>query len=320
MSKTVEYNKHGFENIDIRNPETIRRLEDKLGIEIGGVQEFTVGTFNKVFRLSGEQNDIVIKVSPEWNKKGLNREKWCYEQIRNLTRLHIARLLKYLGCENSVFPGHEILAMDYIPGHTVTHVEMMRRENHQAAAHILSEFHQIKHVDGYGWLNDGFSGENQDWHEFLEEIDNIDVVLDSDILPTQDVDWLIREMLDTVPPNAQTTLLFGDLKKDNLIVTDLPDDCETGDKIVPIDFQNCFVGDPVYDVGIGLFSNPEMLIYLKNYLNGNNFNEDKRKAILYALRHALSTLGHRIMIGNHTGVNQALSRFRRFRTLYQSLL
>lgn len=313
MPKTVDYNNHGFDNINITDRTVIRNLEDALSMAIQDVVEFTTGLFNKVFLLHGENDDVVIKVSPEWNKDGLKREKWCYEQIAAFTKLRIAKIFSYFDAENDIFRGHEILAMENIPGHLLTHAEMRRRDTNLAVSQIFNEFHQVQHVNGYGWLGEDFFGEHDNWHNFLKEIDNIDEVLRGGAVSASDIDWLISEMLKIASQKPSHSFLVGDLRKENLIVK-----WDDG-AIIPIDFQNCFVGDSTYDIGIGLFFSPEMLPFLKDYLPEDSFEIEKKKAILYAMRHALSCLGHRLSINNNNLVGEAVSRFNQLKSLYQSL-
>lgn len=313
MTKKLDYNQHGFENVDVSDPNTISKLQDFLKTSISNVREFTSGALNKVCHLTGKNRDFVIKISPEWNNRGLDRERWCYELVQRMTKLRIAKLFGYQNANNDIFPGHEILAMEYIPGQNLTHVDMTRRSINIFISHILEQIHSIKGIEGYGWLNNSFSGEHHDWHAFIKDLDNIDAVIESGLIPLSNIELVMEHLLDEAPSDFETSFLFGDLNKSNLILAE-----EKRDLVVPVDFQNCFVGDPLYDIGIALFFNPEINRYLDEYLPDKS-TAIRKRVILYALRHTLSVLGHRIIVKKHKSIKLAIDRFEKLRADYLSL-
>jgi len=57
---------------------------------------------------------------------------------------------------------------------------------------------------------------------------------------------------------------------------------------------------------------------LRHYLKDKITEQDKKQIILYAMRHALSALGHRVTVKDKKGVKKAARRFHELKKFYQT--
>ena len=306
----INYTNEGWEKVNIESK--LSKLAQLCAEKtIVNYSELKGGFLSKVLLLETLNKKVVVKISPFWNNTGLAREYWCYKQlITKKPSIKIARVFSYTSARNSIFPGHEILILEYIPGHLITHSELERSNMHKKIGSILKKIHEIP-MQGYGWLNKTFTGMHQSWIDFLVKIDNLEITRKSQVLSSQDLDWLITNLKRECDINFCPRLLYGDLEKSNIIVNSR--------SLVFIDFQNCFSGHDLYDVGIGLFFIPQILRNLRHYLRDKITKQNKKQIILYAMRHALSALGHRVTVKDKKGVRKAVRRFHELKKLYQTL-
>ena len=288
-------------------------LEDglaRLSLLLGSTQplsfsELPAGTLNKVLRLySSEAPDsdcYICKISPRWNNTGLERESWCCEQVRSATSVRVPRVITYLPAANNAFAGHEVLVLECIAGREMVSQDLDHPELVKRLADALHQIHSIP-MPGYGWLSPSHSGMHRSWQDFLVQIDNLPVTLSSGTMPEQETLWFQEELaqISLIEPGC---LLHGDPKNENVIIT--PDH-----EPVLVDYQNCFSGDPLYDVGVGLFFNRELLNHTSLFFKDcHPPKENLKRALCYAMRHCYSTMGHRLMIEDQQSVAWAKLRY-----------
>ena len=306
----INYTNEGWEKVNIESK--LSKLAQLCAEKtIVNYSELKGGFLSKVLLLETLCKKVVVKISPFWNNTGLAREYWCYKQlITKKPNVKIAKVFSYISSKNSIFPGHEIFILEYIPGHLITYSELGRSDMHEKISSILKKIHEIP-MQGYGWLNKTFTGIHKSWIGFLVKIDNLEITRKSRVLSSKDLNWLIANLKKECNIDFQPCLLYGDLEKPNIIVNDKD--------LVFIDFQNCFSGHYLYDVGIGLFFIPQVLPNLRYYLKNKITKQDKKQIILYAMRHALSALGHRVTVKDKKGIKQAVRRFHELKKFYQTL-
>lgn len=307
MAIVIDYKNEGWETLNIGSK--LRELSSLCGKGLFlEFSELTGGVFNKVILLRAADINVVAKISPLWNQGGLAREAWCYQQINRRTGLRTAKIYTFVSTENTVLPGHEILFMEYLPGHLLTPAEFRKKSTKQKLAAIIKEIHKIP-MKGYGWLTSDFAGMYSSWSDFLTSIDNSEITQKSGVLSTQDLQWLTSELARLPNSSFQACLLYGDLKNENILVN--------GNEIFPVDFQNCFAGHSLYDVGIGLFFNPGLLHDLGIFFTNHTITQENLLTIiLYASRHAASVLGHRVLIEDARGTLEAKRIFAQLKKTY----
>lgn len=310
MTIEIDYKNEHWDDLNMETG--LRGLASLCGEkDFSGFSELTGGLLNKVFLLYARGRKVVAKISPLWNQGGLAREVWCYQQIQNETSFKTAKVFSFTQAENSVFPGHEIVLMEYLPGHLLTSEELRKEKTREQIALMLNEIHRIP-MKGYGWLKTDFSGIHSTWSEFLANIDNLRTTERSGVLPPEDLRWLTNELAETCNFDSQACLLHGDLRKENIIIN--------GEELSLIDFQNCFAGHALYDVGIALFFDPTLSANLAPFVPDQIVTrKDLLTILLYAARHAVSTLGHRVCVEDTEGIVEAKRRFSQLKNLYSEM-
>jgi len=310
-SLEIDYTNNGWDKINIE--ETIFKLFKNAGIskEISDYSELNGGFFNKVILIETSSGKYVLKISPLWNKGGLARENFVYSNLQNKSHelFKMARIYSYTPSNNAIVPNHEALIIEYISGSKPMAADLDIRKFHKKISSFLSTIHSIP-MKGYGWLNENFAGKKNSWQDFLVDIDNLNVTKNSNLLTEKELTWLINKLVNKCNDDFNPVLLYGDLKPENILIKN--------DDIYLIDFENCFSGHKYYDIGIGLFFIPKIQKYLNTYLKENEQKKIKKQIILYAMRHAISCLGHRINIGNTNELNAAIERFFELKKLYES--
>lgn len=310
-SFTINFSDTGWEKIDINR--MLFELYKTAGIsEI--IQRYTKlegGCFNLLLKVETNLSIRVVKISPLWNKGNVRREIFALSYLRSRPHrtFRLAREFLYLPVGNSILNGHEILLSEYIPGRKPSEHELESEKFHAKIAKFLDQIHKQK-MKGFGWLNNKYDGRNETWQDFLLNIDNLDVVTTKNLLSKADIDWLMKQLITKYNYSFEPVLLYGDLKPENILIKE--------GEIYIIDFENCFSGHKYYDVGIGLFFIPQIWEYLDIYLQKTKRQIVKRQIILYAMRHAISCLGHRICIGDKDEADVAKKRFFELKKLYES--
>jgi|GEM_PF-1963618 len=258
------------------------------------------GSFNKIILAETNSEQFIIKISPLWNKGGLDREHWFYKKVNTYsTKIKTPHVLSYTPYENNILPGHAILILEYISGHILTDTDLDRENTHHQIATFLKTTHRVP-GKGYGWLNDCFEGTYTTWEDFLLDIDNLEYTRESGLLPAGQINEVLSSLREKCNISFKPSLLYGDLNKGNILIHN--------DDLFIIDFENCFSGHPLYDLGIGAFFIPKIMQLLPVYINSPSRLE-RQQILLYALRHAISTLGHRIMVKDKKGICESTDRF-----------
>lgn len=311
QSSSIDYNNTGWEKIDIREklPELMR--EAGFDGEITDYTELSGGYFNKVILVEVLLAKAVIKISPLWNSGNLTRESFAYSSLKDKSGelFKIAKIYSHISNNNTIVPDHEALIIEYIAGDKPTDKELDSEKFHEVLASFLISIHSIS-MKGYGWLSKKLAGKNNTWHDFLTNIDNLDITINSKLLSEDNINWLINKLLDECNNDFKPVLLYGDLKPENILIRN--------GGIYLIDFENCFSGHKLYDIGIGLFFIPQIWKHLNIYLKGTEEKESKKQILLYAMRHAISCLGHRANIGDTNESIVAIKRFFDLKKLYES--
>ncbi len=294
----VNYTNTGFDELDI---------DSKMG-EIEGLfnegqiirkEEIKRGRASKVVRLDffGGRKAI-MKISPFWHPASLAKERWFYSRLDHVLRL--AEVYEYLPVGNALFPGHEVLFLEYLEGTVLSDSNMPDEERHRKLGKIYSKINALD-GEGYGWLGADFRGVNRTWKDFLVEVDNIGMTLGNGIITDSEHERLVRELRECAPETPRPALLYGDANPDNQIVA--------GNEIIPIDFQNCFVGHELYDIGIVLSRDLEVLGFIGEYAQRPLSTSEMRLVNLYAMRFCLSAMGHYVSIGFHEYLPSVRERF-----------
>jgi len=310
-SSSIDYTNTGWEKINIG--EKLPELIKSAGIdgEILNYIELSGGYFNKVIMTETASEKSVVKISPLWNKGGLARENFAYSNLKNKSGelFKLPKIYSYVSEDNKIIPDHEALIREYIEGKKPTDNELDSEKFHEKIAFSLDSIHSVP-MKGYGWLNKELTGKNNSWHDFLTSIDNLDTTINSGLLQKNDIDWVINKLINECDNDFDPVLLYGDLKPENILI-------KNGD-IYLIDFENCFSGHKYYDIGIGLSFIPQIWKHLNIYLKEAEQKKAKKQIILYAMRHAISCLGHRINIGDRNESTVATKRFFELKKLYES--
>ena len=150
---------------------------------------------------------------------------------------------------------------------------------------IYKKIHTIK-ISSYGWLSTKFNGSKLSWLEYLEDIENVEVIIESNEYWKREIMWIKNELKSLLFRNRiESRLLYGDFNFSNFIVNEK-------NKIYALDFQNVFAGDPLYDFGIMITKDdPLKLFVLKSYTS----KQSRKRILLYGLRHLISMLSYSIM-------------------------
>jgi len=308
----VDYANTGWDKINIKQKLPDLMKNASINEKITNYTELGGGYFNKVLMVKTASTKTVVKISPLWNKSGLARENFVYSNLKNNDSklFKLAELCSYIPDSNIIIPRHAILIIKYINGRKPKTNELASKNFHKKIAAFLDLFHGTP-MKGYGWLDEKLVGKNSSWNNFLKNIDNIEIVANSGLLSRNEINWAVNELISNCTDNCRPVLLYGDLKPENILINN--------GNIHIIDFENCFSGHKYYDIGIGLFFIPQIWSNLKIYLKKNAQKKVKKQIILYAIRHALSCLGHRIAIGNTKESTIAIKRFFELKKMYKKI-
>lgn len=309
----VDYNKKGFDKLDIDNG--LAKLAEKIPVKMSDYEEIDEGMVNKVLRLEAEDGTYVLKISPLWHNDSLIREQWCLGEIASQTSAHVPSVVHYEPAESTVFGRHESLLMEHIDGGTLAGQDFEDRQLNERVSRIYTNIHKIP-VRNYGWLDENFEGQENSWESFLTNIHNIEYTLSNGPFSTDEHEWLIGE-LRRVADDVDPVLLHGDFKPDSFIRND--------DEVVPIDFQNCFSGDPDYDLGIGIYNIDRLYDYLDIYLEANDhalpqtIHQRKEKILCYAMRRGFSVLGRYVIEQDTNRIRETEQRYYALKERYLEL-
>ncbi len=309
MSKEVEYKSTGFEKLDSMDlsinlsailPEKFSHIS---------VERIYYGNVNRNFKIVTDQNKYFCKIAPLWYEGSLCREAWALKKIKTLG-CRVPEVLLYLDKRNDIIPGYEILLLEYVNGTLLA--DVANKEKYYAQIiRTYNSIHSIS-VEKYGWLDKNFVGENKTWVEFLLQIEN-----EKSINSLGDV-WMagvnfVRDEIKKYPFGIYSgKLLYGDFNYYNFILNQ-------DEVVVAFDFQNCFSGDPLYDVGMMVAKDIGFEKFLENFKTFNTVGKkDMRKRVfLYSLRYLLSMLSFYVSSQNEERILFAQKRFFEIKNLYE---
>lgn len=262
---------------------------------------------SSVFRISTASGKYIIKISPAWFRGSLKREAFCYFVLEE-NKIPHARLINYFPVRNNFIDNEELLVLQYIEGQRL---KLSDFSDFRKMSRIFSAYealHKI-HGIGYGWFKSNFVGQEKSWLDFLIKIDNVDLSLKSGYVKKEEINFLLEQIKKHLPVKdlkRKACLLYGDFNPQNFIQ-------KKDGKIIPLDFQSCFWGHDLYDYGIGLTYNDQMLKLLKIFKKDIN----ERLLILYAIRNILTRIGHDVYLGDKERTRKNIKRSKELLLLYE---
>ena len=302
MGKSINYQLTGFKALQIEKVR--KKLEATLQEKIVSMENIPYGKVNLSYHVVTNSKDLFCKFSPVWYKHSLERETWALKTIKGNGGI-VPNVVCYIK-DGFNYRGHELLVLEYISGSLLSNIE-----NKNKLYKKIFETYNILHsiaMPGWGWLDRKFKGQHQKWQEFLYDVENIDSYGHISLEWKMRAEYVIKNLKNIKPSTETARLLYGDYNDNNFIVTEAGDVCS-------LDFQNCFAGDPLYDIGIIVSKSDEVFNYLK-YLD--YFSENKIKVIyLYALRHILSMLAFYINSYDDDKIEALSKRFLYLRNAYE---
>jgi len=309
MNKKVQYKKTGFDKIDaIDFGVNLKRILPPNYQDII-VERIYHGNVNRNFKVISGHGSFFCKVAPLWYEGSLFREAWALKKLKQIG-CNVPRVIGSFDKNNNAFAGHEIILLEYIEGKLVSDKKNVK-DYYSQIIDLYNLVHSIK-MKKYGWLDKNFVGENETWFDFLMQIENEKSInsLGNDWKKNLSFVRVELENIDCI--NSIKRLLYGDFNYSNFIVN-------SENKIVALDFQNCFSGDPLYDVGM-IFSkdnNFENRLSDFKIFNKPYTENDKKLIFLYSLRHLLSMLVFYIASNNEERILFAKKRFIEIKNLYE---
>jgi len=298
----------GWGGLDV--PRGVSKIAEVLG-ERGAYEwsELNGGHVSKVFKVCTPTQTAVAKVGPSWYGNSIARERLCLERIRAKTDVKVPAVLNYAPADNDIFPGHEVLLMEYVEGPTLGSMHIDDRM-HEEVGRMYKQIHQIC-VLGNGPLDESFHGRKNGWKEFLADIDAVRFPLDAGMLKREEYSWLLHEIGRETGEQENTSLLHGDFRWDNLIYG------KTG--IVPLDFQNAIGGYEMYEYATNLAWHPETARQLKHYLGHEPKSAELRDIMLCSMAYVTSLMGYWINGGDMNGARIFRRRFDIFKETYKGV-
>jgi len=309
MPRDVQYKKTGFSQLDKINIKI--RLKNFIlpNSSIVSVERIYSGNVNRNFKIITEQGDFFCKIAPLWYSHSLRREAWALKHLKRIG-CYVPNVIRYFDADNKVIPGHEILILEYIDG--VILAEIQRKNKfYKKIIDLYNNIHSVK-LKRYGWLNKSFIGSNKAWKDFLLKIENEESIRKISDAWSKNVDFVQREINNFSYNIKSGRLLYGDFNYYNFIINQK-------NVLIAFDFQNCFSGDPLYDVGMILSKDIGFLKYLHHFSGFNPVNrENTRKIVfLYGLRHLLSMLSFYIDTDNKERILFINKRFLAIKKIYE---
>jgi len=317
MEEEIDYMNTGWEELgDIGSG--INRIAQMLYKEsITGYEQFRTGGVNVTCSFHTPNKRSILKISPKWFRYSLSKENWCLNRLKNESNARVPEALYYEGDENDYFPGHEILVVEYLDGRIPNSSDLSDPSFHEDLGEFYVNMHKLV-VKRYGWLvpandNDAivndFIGTCDEWKQFLIDIDNIGVSLSSELVSSNEYRWLIKQ-LQCRGGECLPALLHGDFRMDNVIIG------QNG--LFVIDFQNCFSGDSLYDIGIGVQVYPQLIPFIGSYSELELTDNDIAKILLYAMRYSFSVLGYAATRKEFNLAKTYKNRFNELREMYEN--
>lgn len=306
MDLETDYRKTGFSAVD--NAVLSGKLNFIFSEKLVKIVKIPFGNINRNYKVVTPVKKYFCKISPLWYDDSLRREAWA---LRNIIKKDgiVPGVINYFDKNNSIIPRHEILILEYISGKNLS-FRNNKVNFYKKIFHTYNIIHSIK-IKNFGWLDNNFVGRDKKWINFLLKVENIDACRKLIVNYGININYVFSELSKFQFKLDGARLLYGDYNYHNFIITN-------DEKLYSLDFQNCFAGDPVYDIGIVVAKNNIAKKYLKYF---DNFSEDKMRLIyLYALRHLLSVLSFYIINANQQKVIFATKRFLELKQEYKNLL
>ncbi|MFH1610916.1 MAG: aminoglycoside phosphotransferase family protein [Patescibacteria group bacterium] len=308
MLKTIKYKKTGFDEINEIDFAINLRNFLLLGCSKVTIKRIYHGSVNRNFKIITNKETYFCKVGPLWYEGSLHRESWALKTIRQIG-CNVPNIIMYLNKTNKVLPGHEVLLLEYVDGELLANKDNMKNYYSKIIA-LYNSIHSIS-MEKYGWLDERFIGKNKNWLDFLLQIENEKTINQLGSVWKDNLSFVRNKIKNCNYGDVSGKLLYGDFNYYNFIVN-------KEDNVVAFDFQNCFSGDPLYDVGIIFAKDSNFEKYL-HYFNTFDFvyKEDKRKLIfLYSLRCLFSMISFYATTKNQERISFAKNRFIEIRRLY----
>jgi len=149
-------------------------------------------------------------------------------------------------CTDRAVLGVDFYVMDYVEGHVLRTVDDARLLDHDARGHLsaalvdtLAAIHAVD-LDTVGLVDlakheSYIERQLRRWHRQFHEGGNRDLPL---------IDSVHAELTRRVPPQGPATIVHGDYRLDNCLVS------TAGEVAAVLDWEICTLGDPLADVGM----------------------------------------------------------------------
>ena len=309
MNKEIQYQKTGFDELDkldiaINLSSILPEKFSKVSVE-----RIFEGNVNRNFKINADHKRYFCKIAPMWYKKSLWRETWALKRLKKIG-CRVPNVVKYFDKSNKALPGYEILLLEYIDG-----VLLIRMKNismfYENIIDLYNSIHSIN-MKQYGWLDERFVGQNKTWKDFLLQIENEKSISQIGNKWIKNLAFVRNEIENYNFNIGPGKLLYGDFNYYNFIINQ-------ENKLVAFDFQNCFSGDSLYDVGMILAKDLEFEKHLhrfKTFYSANK-NVARKSVLLYSLRYLLSMLAFYIAFNNKERILFAKRRFSMIKKLYE---
>ena len=291
------------------------------GESIISVDQIPYGHVNRNLRITTKDTRYFCKIAPLWYKGSLDREAWALGKVKDAGCL-VPSVLGYLDKDNDVIPEFEMLLLEHVDGDLLEGMnERERGRYYSQIVKLYNLIHSIP-VNHFGWLNKEFEGSDDTWMDFLVQIENEDAISSLDTELLERVSFVRRELAACLEGDTSSSqegagtgnLLYGDFNYANFIVN-------RDDRVVALDFQNCFSGDPLYDVAMMLVNDERFEAYLKTPKGYDLIDNDatRRLVYLYCLRYLTSMLIFFMTQNNKEMIIFARKRFSKIRRSYAKI-
>ncbi|ADB34258.1 aminoglycoside phosphotransferase [Kribbella flavida DSM 17836] len=220
---------------------------DRAGIAPGGLtayEELTEGTYNSVYRLTVDAQELVLKYAPDPSGPGLTHEQGLIETETAFYRAARGKA----PVPEVVRAGDDFLLMTALPGTTLQSAGEERTRYRRELGAIVRRLHEVTGSDGFGYPQRGLV---PSWSAaFLGMMDDVlaDAARFGVALPDEVSRRLVLDRIDLLDGVRTPRLVHFDLWDGNILVA--------GGRITGlIDGERAFWGDPVAEfVSLTLFS------------------------------------------------------------------
>lgn len=247
-----------------------------------------------VYKIRTSKSDYVIKVAPHWFTGSLSRELFCYEVLKGFK---LAKVCGYYSEVNDYIAGYEFFILEFIDGIILDSYNFVNPVYFQQIESIYTKLHSIQ-LKEFGWLDNHMIGQSATWLDFVLDIDNLDSIVSSGLVSMEKINLVMDRLLEKVScRSVKPALLYGDFNPKNFIA-------DNSGIIIPIDFQNCFSGDYLYDYSIAVTYNEKVLDFFDA--------RDQSLLILYATRVCLTKLAQSLFSDDKQSLKKRLALFNKY--------